>query len=79
LFVRHKAEIQYNETTKASYYQYIVCDEYIVRFRDARSIDEYVKLVPEFGLNGVDIWNIIQYFAPMWLVINAQYEIEKII
>lgn len=73
------AEIQYDETTKISYFQYILVDEYIVRFRDARGIDELVKLVPEFGLNGIGIWNIMGYFPQMWLVINSQYEINKII
>jgi spore germination protein len=54
-------------------------EEYIVRFRDARSVDDYVKLVPEFDFNGIGIWNIAVYFPQMWLVINSQYDIEKII
>lgn len=73
------AIIQYDTTTKSSYFQYIYISEYIVRFRDARSIDDYVKLIPEFGLNGIDIWNIMIYFPQLWLVINSQYEIDKII
>lgn len=70
--------IQYDNTSNSAYFQFISSDEYIVRFRDARSIDAYAKLVPEFGINGIGIWNIMVYFAQMWLVINSQYEIEKI-
>jgi spore germination protein len=72
------AVIQYNEITKATYFQYVNANEYIVLFRDARSIDAYVKLIPEYGFNGVSIWNIMSYFPQMWMVINSQYEIEKI-
>lgn len=71
--------IQYDDITKSSYFQYILIEEYIVRFRDARSVDDYVKLVPEFDFNGTGIWNIAVYFPQMWLVINSQYDIEKII
>ncbi|MBP1755147.1 MAG: hypothetical protein H6Q59_1545 [Firmicutes bacterium] len=73
------ATIQYDDTTKASFFQYISVKEYIVRFRDARSVDAYVKLVPEFGFNGIGMWNIMSYFPQMWLVINSQYEIEEIL
>lgn len=29
--------------------------------------------------SGVGIWNIMFYFPQMWLVINSQYEIEKVL
>ncbi len=72
------AVIQYDETTKASYFQYISVEEYVVRFRDARSVDAYVKLVPEYGIYGIGIWNIMSYFPQMWLVTNSEYKIERI-
>lgn len=71
-------EIQYDEITNVAYFQYISGDEYIARFWDARSIDNFVKLVPEFGLNGINIWNIMNWYPQIWLVINSQYEIEKV-
>lgn len=73
------ATILYDEVTKASYFQYISDKEYIVRFRDARSVDEYVKLVTEYKFNGAAFWNIMNYFTQMWLVINSQYIIEKVL
>jgi spore germination protein len=73
------ATIQYDEISKTSYFQYISGEEYIVRFRDARNVNAYVGLVPEYGYNGVGIWNIMVYFPQLWLVINSQYEIEEIL
>lgn len=74
----NNAEIQYDETTNSAYFQYISGDEYIVRFWDARSIDSFVNFVPEFGLEGISIWNIMNWFPQSWLVINSQYEIDKV-
>jgi spore germination protein len=73
------ATIQFDEITKSSYFQYISVKEYIVRFRDVRSVDAYLKLVPEYDFNGTGIWNIMSYFPQMWLVVNSQYEIERIL
>ncbi len=70
--------IQYDDITKSSYFQYTLGDEYFVQFKDARSIEAYTGLVPELGLNGIGIWNIMYFFAQMWLVINSQYDIEKL-
>lgn len=72
------AEIQYDYNTNSAYFQYISTDEYIARFRDARSMDAWVNYVFEFGLNGCGIWNIMNFFPQLWLVINSQYEIEKV-
>jgi spore germination protein len=77
--LNQNAEIQYDEVTSTAYFQYIAVDEFFVRFWDARSVDSYVKLVPEVGINGVGIWNIMNWFPQMWLVINSQYEIDKVL
>lgn len=73
------ATILYNETSEASYFYAGENDEYLVWFKDARSLDNIIKLVPEYGLQGIGIWNIMYYLAPMFLIINSQYEIEKVI
>jgi hypothetical protein len=31
------------------------------------------------GLQGTGIWNIMYYYAQMWLIINSQYEIESVL
>ena len=73
----NNAEIKFDETTNTAYFQHSENEEYIARFWDARSVDNFVKLVPELDLNGVSIWNIMTWFPQMWLVINSQYDIEK--
>jgi spore germination protein len=72
------AEIQYDEITKVAYFQYISGSEYIVRFRDARSVNEYLKVVLDFGLNGIAIWNINFFYPQLWLVVNSQFEINNL-
>ena len=73
------AEIKFDDVTKFSYFQYATNYDYVVRFKDARGIDVFVGLVPIHGINGVGLWNIMYFMAPMWLVINSQYEIEKVL
>lgn len=76
--VNTNSVIQFDETTYSAYFEYISSDEYVVRFWDARSIDGLIKMVPEFDLDGAGIWNIMTFFPQMWLVINSQYTIEKV-
>jgi spore germination protein len=77
------ATIQFEEISQTPFFEYIenrsgVPIRHIVRFIDARSIDAMLNLVVEYGIKGVGIWNIMNYSAQTWLVINTQYEIEKI-
>lgn len=72
--------IQYNEIAAAPYFFYYSVDEKLhnVWFKDARSIERITGLIPEYGLQGVSIWNNMYFFAQMWLVINNLFDIEKI-
>lgn len=72
------ATINYDEVSETAYFQYLLDREYIVRFRDARSINAYLNLVNETGLNGISIWNIMQFYPQLWLVVNSLYEINNI-
>lgn len=71
--------IDFDNITKAAYFRYTSTNEFVVRFPDARSVDAYLNLLLEFNLNGVVIWNIMFFFPQLWLIINSQYEIEKLI
>lgn len=78
------AIIQFDETSQTPYFEYVedqaaISIKHIVWFIDARIVDALVKLIPEYGLHGKGVWNIMHYYAQMWLVINSQYEIEKIL
>lgn len=75
--------IYFDEDAQAPYFQYTTTEEnkvinHTVWFSDARTIDALIKLIPEFGIQGSGIWNIMNYFTQMWLVINSQYNINKV-
>ena len=72
--------IYYNQINQTSYFYLFNYDKnYFIYFNDARGIDARTQLVPEYGLNGITIWNIMNYFAQMFLVINTQYSIIKVL
>lgn len=73
------AVIQFDEVTKASYFRFYSDFEYIVRFRDARGINYALNSVSMYGIHGLGIWNIMYFFDQLWLVINSQYNIEKVL
>ena len=81
---QYGATIRFDEVSQTPYYMYNergsgIAREHIVWFVDARSIDAILKVITERDLNGSGIWNIMSYYPQLWLVTNAQYEIEKII
>lgn len=75
------ATIEFDEVSQAPYYYYTSPDgvEHVVWFEDARSIDAKVRLVPEYEFVGVSYWNIMRFFPQNWLVVNALFDINKVI
>ena len=78
------AAIEFDEISKAPFFRYFdrpatYADavEHVVWFENARSVDAMARLVSEFGLNGVSVWNIMKYFPQMWLVLNSLYKIQR--
>lgn len=74
------AVIQYDESTLSAYFEYTDYSgqQHVVWFKDARSMDSAIKILQSYGITGLGIWNIMYYYAQMWLVINTQYEIVKV-
>lgn len=77
------AIIQFDEVSQTPFFQYSVNSngnsvEHIVWFIDARSINALLGLVTKYHLLGTGIWNIMIYNPILWLLINSQYEIDKI-
>ncbi len=72
--------IYFNKINLTSYfYLFEVKNNYFVYFNDARGVDARIKIVPEYGLYGITIWNIMNYFAQLYLILNTQYEIIKVL
>lgn len=84
LALEKNAAIQYDETAQAPFFTYYDrpetysdAVEHIVWFENARSSDAMVRLVAEYGLDGIGVWNIMKFFPSLWLVINSLYTIRK--
>lgn len=78
------AIIQFDEISQTPFYIYydtsnLISIQHIVWFIDARSINALLNLANENRLLGSGIWNIMNYNPQLWLLINSQYEIVKII
>ncbi|MFT4146229.1 MAG: LysM peptidoglycan-binding domain-containing protein [Mobilitalea sp.] len=75
LAAQNDAQIIYDPLTNAVSFYFCSGDEFLVRFWDARSYDEFLKLVPEFNLYGIGSWNIMQWFPQFWMSTAVQYSI----
>lgn len=77
--INHGAFIEFDETAQTPFYNYYHDKkQHEVWFEDARSIQAKLNLAREFGLRGISVWNIMRYFPQLWLVLNNEYNIEKI-
>ncbi len=72
--------IMCDEIAQAPYFNYTNEGvEHVVWFDDARSIEAKLALIPEYGLYGASYWNIMQWFPQNWLILNSEYDIEKVV
>ncbi|MGI6778925.1 MAG: LysM peptidoglycan-binding domain-containing protein [Acetivibrionales bacterium] len=78
---REGAVIQYNRTSQAPYFNYYDDNgrQHIVWFDDARSMEARLRLVSEYNLGGVSYWTIGSFFTQNWQVLNAMYDVEKVL
>ncbi|MBR3423381.1 MAG: hypothetical protein IKG80_02705, partial [Clostridia bacterium] len=80
-----QAEIKYDYEKAAPFFNYfdrpVSFDdavEHVVWFENARSCDTLLRLIPEYGLKGAGIWNVMNYFPALWLTANSLFNIEKV-
>lgn len=74
------AEIRFDEASQSPYFTYTSgMVDHIVWFIDAKSINASLDLVIKYNLKGISIWNITIYNPQLWLLINSQFEIEKVL
>ncbi|HBI73333.1 MAG TPA: hypothetical protein DEG06_04705 [Lachnospiraceae bacterium] len=72
--------IQFDIMTETAFFSYAEFGrEFFIRFKDARGMDAYMRLADQCGLSTITIWNIMDFFHCLWLILNSRYEIEKMI
>lgn len=76
----HNLAILYDTITESAYFIFIQGnEEYFVQFKDARTVNAYIQEVAATGLGGIAVWNIMNFFNDLWLIVNSQFEIDKVI
>jgi spore germination protein len=78
------AVIQFDEISQTPFFEYVLSEienpvQHIVWFVDARTFDALLNLISELGLAGASVWNIMTYNPQLWLVINGQFEVERVL
>ena len=76
------ATILFDEVSQTPYYVFENPESnlsFIVWFINAMTIDSLSKLLLNKGIQRTGIWNIMSYYARLWLVLNVQYEIIKLL
>lgn len=79
LAARYGAVIQYDQRAQAPWFRYTGEDgtEHEVWFEDARSIQAKLSLIPEYGMSGAGIWNLMRPFPQSWLVLDSLFTIRN--
>lgn len=74
------SKIEFNEPSHSAYFHYIVnAKEYMAWFKDSRAINSLISYSQELGMRGISMWNIMYFVTNIWLLINAQFEIQKVL
>lgn len=81
LAARTGSIIQFDENSMAPFFNYYdsMGRPHVVWFEDARSIDAKLRLVNQYRLGGISYWTIGRWFPQNWLVLNALYDIKKVL
>lgn len=68
--INYGADIRFDETARSPYFYYTDASrvEHVVWFEDVRSLSEKYALIPEYGLRGIGVWQVMRWFRGMWLV-----------
>ena len=78
------AQIQFDIVSQTPYFNYSQYSvgfpvQHIVWFTDARSYNATLTLVKDYELLGIGIWNVMVYEPQLWLVVNSQYNVVKLL
>lgn len=76
--IDHDAAISFDEVAMSPFFNYEengVLHE--VWFEDVRSLKEKYSLLPEYGLRGIGVWQIMRLFRAGWLLFEDMFTILK--
>lgn len=78
--VEYGVTIQFDEESQSPFYYYTDTEgvAHVVWFDDARSMNAKFRLIPELNLRGAGIWQIMNFFPGMWLIVNNLFTVEKV-
>lgn len=79
LAIRYNIAIQYDETARSPYFSYTAEDGTVhtVWFEDARSTEQKLLLIREYGLSGAGFWNLMRPFPQGWAVLDSLYHVAE--
>ncbi|WP_332628889.1 glycoside hydrolase family 18 protein [Halalkalibacter flavus] len=79
LAAEHNAIIEYDTVAQSPFFNYVDDEgqEHEVWFEDARSMQAKFDLVKEFGLRGFYYWVLGWEFPQNWLLIDANFTVNK--
>jgi len=80
LALQYGADVRFDEQARSPYFYYAdrAGRAHVVWFEDARSMDAKLRLVAEYGLQGVGYWNLMRAMPQNWTLLNALYRIETV-
>jgi spore germination protein len=72
--------INFDAVSQTPYFTYTTSDKinHIVWFIDSQTINATLDLIAKYNLKGISVWNITVFNPQLWLVVNSNYDIEKI-
>ena len=74
--VEQQTDIQFDRYAKAPFYYYTQeAVPHVVWFENAESVSEKLRLVEQYELAGISIWNIMRYFPQLYRVLNGTNDI----
>lgn len=75
---RYGVTIQFDETAQAPFYSYTDEQgvEHVVWFDDARSMNAKLRLIPELQIRGGGVWQIMNFFPALWMLVNELFNVE---
>lgn len=70
--------IEFDQTAQSPYFHYWQYGtEHEVWFEDVRSYEAKFRLVEEYGLRGIGVWQIMQLFRAGWELLDTRFRISR--